>query len=129
MGKEVFQLEQKTMDAAVFVDRAREMAAALEDREAFEAKSRPAARRRVARLAGIPASLLHSLRYRRPKTIAADVFDKLCAAVERQALKQIRTARHEISTARARRLGANDRALCEIEVALCRARELLKKEG
>lgn len=127
MGKEFLQSEQKKMDAAAFVDDAREMAATLEDCEIFVAGSRPGARQRVARSAGVPASLLHALRYRPPKSIAADVFDKLCAAIERQALNQIRTAHHEIATVRARRLGVDDRALDEAHAALAKARELMER--
>jgi hypothetical protein len=127
VGKEFLPFEQK-MDAAAFVDRAREMAAKLEDREIVQARSRPLARQRVSRLARVPASLLHSLRYRPPKQIAADMFARLCAAVERQSLDQIRKAENDITAVRARRMGADDRDLREIEAALEKARNLLKKE-
>lgn len=123
--KEFLPIEQK-MDAATFVDQAREMAASLEDQEAIAIKSRQLARLRVARIAGISAALLHSLRYRPPKTIAADAFERLCIAVERQAASQIRKAQHEIASARARRLGVDDCALREVEAALDKARALLK---
>jgi hypothetical protein len=126
MGRKEFLPVEQKMDAAAFVDRARKMAATLEDREIAEARSRPIARQRVSRLARVPTSLLHSLRYRPPKQIAADVFARLCAAIERQAADQIRKAEHEISTARMRRLGADDSALCEIETALANARALME---
>jgi hypothetical protein len=125
--KKFLPVEQK-MNAAAFVDRAREIAMALEDREIGAARSRPLARQRVSRLARVPVSLLHSLRYRPPKQIAADVFARLCAAIERQAINQIKKAEHDISTARARRGGVEDRDLCEIEATLERARNLLKQE-
>jgi hypothetical protein len=101
------------------------MAAALEDRETPIARSRPVARERVARLAGVSKSLLHSLRYRRPKTIAADVYHRLCVAVERQAEKQIGHLENEISTAKSRRLGADDDNIRKAENALEQARAFL----
>lgn len=122
--KEFLQSEQK-VSSAVFVERAREMATFLEDRENVIARSRPAARRSVARLAGVSSTLLHSLRYRPPKQIAADAFARLCAAVESQALAQIRMLEGEISIARACRRGADDRVLCEVETALDKARALI----
>lgn len=126
MHKEFLQSEQKPMDAAIFVDRAREMAAALEDREIGVAKSRPVARQRAARIAGVTSSLLHSLRYRPPKTIAADVYARLCVAVEAQAQRHIRNLEHEIS---ARRLGARHRDTRESEAALEVAAALLKRRA
>lgn len=126
--KTFLQPETKPMDATAFVDRARDMATTLEDRELGAARSRPRARQRVSRLARVPVSLLHSLRYRPPKQIAADVFARLCAAVERQAIDQIRIAENEISKARARRLGVDDRDLCEIEDALAKARALVMRK-
>ena len=127
MHKEFLGSEQNVMDAAAFVDSAREMAAALEDREIPAARSRPLARLRVSRLAGVSASLLHSLRYRPPKQIAADVFERLCIAVERQALTQIRTLENEIAAAHARRLGADDRDLGKVQTALAVARALMER--
>jgi hypothetical protein len=131
-NKDFLPLEQKKMDAAAYVARAREMAAALEDRESLNTRSRPTARQRVARIAGVPASLLHSLRYRPPKTIAADVYNSLCAAIERKALEQIRMSEHEIAAVRARYLGVDNRAFgeagvaCrEAEAAIAKARALL----
>jgi hypothetical protein len=125
--KESLHSEQKPMDAAAFVDRACKMAATLEDREVFDVQSRPIARKRVARLAGVPASLLHSLRYRPPKTIAADAYARLCAAIEAQAFNQIGKAFDEIAAARARRPGVDDRALREIADALAHAHALLRE--
>ncbi len=120
------RLEQsKKMDAASFVDDARRMAAALEDKEVEAGGSRRLARDRVARLSGIRASFLGTLRYRPPKTIAADIFDRLCAATLRKAAEQIRAAEHEISTTRALRPGIDHSALREAEIALAKARELL----
>ncbi|MGH6822024.1 MAG: hypothetical protein ACREC4_00805 [Methylocella sp.] len=103
------------------------MATSLENLEMQTALSRPRARLRVASRFGIPASLLHSLRYRPPKTIAADVYARLAIAIERQAAEQIRSFEHEIAKARARGLGAADRRLWEAEAAVRHARALLEK--
>ena len=118
-------LEQTKMGASGFVDDTRTMAEALEDKEVEAAGSRRNARARVARLSGIPLSFLHTLRYRPPKTIAVDIFDRLCVATERKAAEQIRAAEHDLSTARARRPGIDHSALCEVEAALAKARALL----
>jgi hypothetical protein len=126
--KEFLPVEQKAMDAAAFVDRAAKMAATLEDREVFDVRSRPIARQRVARFVGVSAALLHSLRYRPPKSIAADAYARLCVAIERCAEAQIRTAHNEILAARACRRGVDDRDLCEVEAALEQARAFLKRD-
>lgn len=127
VSKADLQSEQKKMNAACFVERAREMASSLEDRENDAVDDLPVARQIAAGKAGVRASLFYSLRYRPPKTVAADVFNNLCAAIERRAMDQIGIAKHEITTARARRLGADDRALREAEDSLARAGELLEK--
>jgi hypothetical protein len=110
-----------------YLEQAAEMAAALEEREMQAAHSRPRARESVERKYGIPASLLHSLRHRPPKTIAADIFDRLLGAVESQAAEQIRNLENEIASVMARRLGANDRRLRAAHVALLRAQKFLKR--
>lgn len=125
LRKKFLQSEQK-MDAAAFVAQAREMAASLEGREVPAAGSRPLARAIAARSAGVPASLLHSLRYRPPKRIAAESYQRLCVAVERQAERHREKLQDEIIAARARRLGVADRSLGEIETALEKARTLLE---
>lgn len=122
--KKASQMEQK-MTSAVYVEQARKLARALEEREVARGMTRPVARARVEARFGLPASLLRSLRYRCPKSIGADVFDKLLMAVEHQAEEQIRTLEHEIATARACRLGVNDGRLREAEIAATYARSLL----
>jgi hypothetical protein len=104
------------MNAATFVEIACSIAADLEDREIRYGRSRPDARQRVARIAGVPASLLHSLRYRRPKTIGADVFERLCSAVERQATQQIKELENEILAIEARRIGATIAAFARLRL-------------
>lgn len=124
------QSKRTQMNASTFVDEAREMSLSLENRQNSELKDLPEARRQVAMMTGVCVSMLYSLRYRPPKTVGADVYNRLCAAIERRALTQIRTAHHEISTARSRRLGASDGALDlalrEADILLAKARELLK---
>lgn len=115
--KEFSPIEQKSMDAAAFVDQARDMAAALEDREISAARSRPIARQVAARAAGVPPSLFHSLRYRPPKRIAADSYQRLCVAIERQAEKQRGKLRDEIIASRARRLGFDQSLVGEAEIS------------
>ena len=117
------------MDARSYVDKAREMASELEDRETAAVGSRPVARRRLARVSGVPLSVLHSLRYRPPKTISADVFDKLCAAIERQAEQQIRILQDAICEARSRRSGVDNNSVREAASSLEHARQLLRKDG
>jgi hypothetical protein len=61
---------------------------------------------------------------------AADIFyNRLCVAVERQALEQIRMLEHEIAIVRARRLSIDNGAIREAEAYLAKARELLRREG
>ena len=127
MGKKFLPIGQK-MNAATFVEIACAIAADLEDREIAMAGSRPIARQRVSNLANVPVSLLRKLRYRPPKTIAADAFDRLCAAVECQAEREIRKLENEVLKARACRRGMGDRDLWEIEDVLESARALLKKK-
>jgi hypothetical protein len=93
------QMESKTMSAAAFVDRARGMARFLEDREAHALGDREMARDRIERRYGIAGSVLYSLRYRPPKTIAADIYARLCAAVEDAGARHMRTLEDEIAEA------------------------------
>ncbi|QAY96681.1 hypothetical protein CWB41_13870 [Methylovirgula ligni] len=92
------------MSAATYVDDAREMAAALEEREARLAGSLAQARRNLAARFGIAARIFYALRHRPPKTITADIYDRLCAALEVSAAQGIRTLQHEMATAHQRRL-------------------------
>lgn len=88
------------MSAAVYVDRARQMARFLEDREADVIGDRELAREHIKRRYGIASSVLYSLRYRPPKQIAADIYAKLCTAVEDVAQRQIKILEIEIAAAR-----------------------------
>jgi len=115
------------MNAAVYVEQAKEMASKLEDMEAYRRGSRPLARKSVSSLSDIPESFLYSLRYRPPKSIPADIFNKLCLAIEQQAEKHIEGCENDIWTARARRLGLDDNIIREAEASVSYAKELLKK--
>lgn len=75
------QLKEIQMSAAVYVDRAREMARFLEDRESAADHDLEMARARLQSKYGIAGSVFYALRYRPPKQIAADVYNSLCSAV------------------------------------------------
>lgn len=92
--------EQKSMSATVYVDRARSMARFLEDRETDALGDRDLARSTIERRYGIACSVLYSLRYRPPKQIAADIYARLCTAVEDVAQRQIKILENEIAAAR-----------------------------
>jgi hypothetical protein len=98
--EKVSRSEQKSMSATVYVDRARGMARFLEDREAHAVGDRELARKRIEQRYGIAGSMLYSLRYRPPKQIAADIYAKLCTAVEDVAQRQIKILEIEIAQAR-----------------------------
>lgn len=89
----------KPMSAAAYVADAREMSIELEDDEALEQGNVELARAYIARHFGIAQSVLYSLRRRHPKTVAADVYDKLCIAIQSVATKGLSTLHHQISTA------------------------------
>lgn len=96
--------EPKPMSAAAYVADAREMAELLEEREAKVAGNLPDARRNLASRFGIAASIFYALRHRPPKSIGADIYDRLCAAIEYEAAQGIRKLQHEMATAEKRRL-------------------------
>lgn len=103
VGREASHSEQ-TMSAAVFVEQARGMARFLEDREFAHVGDREIARARIEQRYGVSGSILYALRYRPPKQVAAEVYARLCAAVEHVASQQVKALEHEVATARARRL-------------------------
>jgi hypothetical protein len=115
--KAPLQSEQK-MSSAAYVDRARGMARFLEDHEASQVGDREIARVRLQARYGIAGSIFHSLRYRPPKQIAAEVFNALCDAVEDVATRQIRAFEHEIAEARSSRLSHREDAARKVEAVL-----------
>lgn len=92
-------ISPKAMSAAAYVADARQMSIELEDDEALEQGNVDRARAYIARHFGIAQSILYSLRRRHPKTVGADVYDKLCIAIQSVATKGISTLHHQILTA------------------------------
>ena len=111
------------MDAHSYVKQAQRFAETLESREsAMASVDAPTARARISRRFGISKSVLHSLRYRPPKTIPIDVFSKLVAAVEHQAAELIRACEHDMATAKSCSIGVNDGILRALETSLANAK-------
>ncbi len=118
------QSERKVM-SSVYVERAQRMARFIEDDEYRQVGDRDVARQRIARRYGFAARALYSLRYCRPKQIAADLYDALCSAVEDAATRQIKLLEAEIAQARAGRLGLREGVVRSAETALREAVALL----
>jgi hypothetical protein len=49
---------------------------------------------------GVPFRTFWALRYRRPKTITADIYLRLCAAYQAECDRQMRKLRHELEITR-----------------------------
>lgn len=113
------------MSSVAYVERAQRMARFVEDEEFRATGDRDIARQRLARRYGIAARALYSLRYCSPKQVAADLYDTLCTAVEDAASRQIEALQHEITEARASRLGVRAGVVREKEAALKAAIALL----
>ena len=90
------------MTAAEYVEYAAAAARRMEEAEARGPGDLPNARERLARRYGLAASFFYSLRYRPPKTIAVDVFNRLNNAYQAECTRQARLWSHERSLARAR---------------------------
>ena len=111
------------MDAHSYVKQAQHFAEVLETREsAMALVDAPTARARISRRFGISKSVLHSLRYRPPKTVPIDIFTKLVAAVEHQAAEIIRACEHDMATAKSCGVGVNNGTLCALETSLANAK-------
>jgi hypothetical protein len=94
----------KRMSNVAYVDQARAWGRLLEERERSACDGDlELARARIEAKYGIPSSSLYALRRRQPKTIPADLYDRLAAAVEDACSKQIRTLESEIAIAQAAR--------------------------
>ena len=115
------------MSSVVYVERAQRMARFIEDDEYSQVGDRDTARQRLARRYGFAARALYSLRYCRPKQIAADLYDALCSAVEDAAVRQIKLLETEIEQARAGRLGLREGVVREAENTLREAVTLLAR--
>lgn len=114
------------MDALTYIDHARQMAAFLEDRETGAGGDRETARARLAARYGIAGSIFHALRYRPPKQIAADIYNRLCSAVEDAASKQIKALENEIAMARASSLRPREDMVRKAEAVLVEVKALME---
>ena len=113
------------MSSTAFMESARDMARVLESREVAQVGDLDLARARLEAKWGIPGRVFYSLRYRPTKTIAVDLYARLCAAVEASALSQIRQAEHEIATARARASSVDDGVSREAAALVAKARAMI----
>lgn len=118
-----------SMTSAAYVERGRSWGRFLEDREASRAgvpirQARPS----VARRTGVATGTLASLRNGRLKAIAAHVYDRLRAAVERELVAEMQALEHELQTLR--QTGADPRSpqVAEAETHLAAARRALGME-
>jgi hypothetical protein len=92
----------KRMNAATFVDTAGKLAGHLVAREMRGPGDVDNAMRRLETRYGVPYQALWSLRYRRPKEIAAHVYAGIIAAYDAQCDQQAKRLEHERSITRAK---------------------------
>ncbi len=92
------------MSAAAYVADARQMAVELEDDEALEQGNVDRARAYISRHSASRSQSFIPLRRRHPKSVGADVYDKLCFALQSVATKGLDTLHHQISTAAQKQL-------------------------
>ena len=121
MGREGFdnprKEESEPVNAACYVQRASLWAQRLEDMEAARAGSRPAARDALERRHKLPSGSLYSLRYRPPKRLAVDLYEKLRAALIAAAEREQQALAHEIEIARRAGVAVDHPALVAAEAA------------
>ncbi len=106
------------MSSVSYVDRARGMARYVEDREFDLIGDRKTARSTAERKYGIPSQVFHNLRYCPPKTIAVDLYHRLCEAVETAASRHIQQLEQNIAEARSGRKALPDGVVARAEDAL-----------
>ena len=115
----------QSVTAAVYADRARGWAIALEEEEAAKRGLDRVddARPFVSRRTGVPAGTLRSLRKRRLKTVAADVYDLLNQAAVDRLERRLKSLEHELDLTRQQGLDArpHDAAAVEADIASVRA--------
>jgi len=119
------QSEKTKMSAHAYVESARRMAAFVEESE--RSNDLNSTRAHLQNRYGLPSGLLYSLRNRPPKSISAELYDRLCAAVESAAEKQMKALEHEIATARLSRTRFDPASLEQATIAIERAREILSE--
>ncbi len=93
-------LQEPLMNEAAFVDQAVEWASKLTAAESRGPGDQPNAWRRLETRYGVSAGVFWSLRYRRPKQIAASIYYRLCAAYKAECERQMRRLRNESEIAR-----------------------------
>lgn len=106
--------------AADFVDRARVWADALVWKECNGPGDLVEARHRVEARYGIPATLLRDLRYRPPKRIAAELYERLRIAYRNQCERELKRFEGELADASAQGRDETNSALVRQAVALAR---------
>lgn len=82
------------------VAQAQDFARTLVQRESRGNGDLVPAMKRLERRHALPKGLLHSLRYRPPKTIALDVWQSLLTAYQAECLRQVQQLEHEITVTR-----------------------------
>lgn len=115
----------QSVTAAVYADRARSWAIALEEDEAATRGLDRVedARAYVARRTGVPAGTLRSLRKKRLKTVAAHVYDLLHQAAVDRLERRLKSLEHELHYTRQQGLDArpHDAAAVVADIASVRA--------
>lgn len=116
----------KPMTAGAYVERARDWARMLEDREAARSgEPLKRAREAVARQISVPAGTLENLRKRRLKAIAAHWYDQLRGGVIRALEAELRHVEFEIQIARQTGLDPGSRDFQSALASRSRIREAL----
>lgn len=116
------------MTCTDFGGQAQKWARRLEDGETRRSGAPlPAAREAVARRLGVTPGTLENLRNGRIKQVAAFVFERLRAVVETEIAAEINALEHELQVARATGLDPRSVEMAEVETALAKAREILRR--
>jgi hypothetical protein len=118
--------ELLSMTSGSYVEKARAWSRVLEDREAARSgltirEARPNAARKI----GIPPGTLANLRNGRLKSIAAHVFDRLRAAVERELQAEMRALEHELQLLRQQGVDPRDIEIEAVVADLAKVRHAL----
>ena len=90
------------MNAATFVEHASLLAGKMVSREMRGSGDTENAMRRLEALRGIPYATLWALRYRRPKSIAADIYARIVAAYDHECDRQQQLLEHERAITKAK---------------------------
>ena len=115
------------MSSCSYVEKAQRMSVFAEDVEFARVGDRDIARANLGRKYGIAPSFLRKLRYYPPKQIAADLYHKLCLAVEDAALRQIHIAESLIVEAKSSRKGVSESTVASAETTLLEIIAILRE--